>query len=226
MLSQSLTKSSGTKTIGFSIMTFNDMQRSLDEVVIIDLLHPDERTAFRISETVECVLRANDIKVRTFLCSSKNDVFESLKTALNEAHDRSFMLHFTAHGSSDGICNQHTIGTITWDELREPLTKINSALNGDLVVNMIACKGINGVKMDAILTREPPFFGLIGPTQNIQLETARDVCRQFYNKIVNNGEIIAAVTELIDQSNQPLIWAKSAQMLRLQVLGKIESKFI
>ena len=124
------------------------------------------------------------------------------------------MIHFTAHGCSSGIGNNSGLDLVTWSELRDPLAKINSALCGNLIVNMISCKGIEGLKIDDLMDPSDPFYALIGPTRSLGFDEARALCIMFYTKLLTNPEIPSIISEINTEFQENILWGRSSQILR------------
>ncbi len=199
-------------------MTFRNLDKEWDEVLILDLLSEQERKDHRISEDLVDALMAEGYGTRRTYCDSKSEVLAALEDAFLRTNERSFMIHFTAHGCTAGIGNNSGMELIQWQELRGPLTKINTAMNGDLIVNMIACKGIHGLKIDNLIDPESAYYALIGPMRDLTFKEARCVTQKFYGKLANNPQIPLVVKEIIQEEGL-LIWAKSSQELRGKTLS-------
>jgi hypothetical protein len=195
-------------------MAFRNLDREWDEVLIIDLLSDDERKQHKISESARELLARHGVHQLQMSCSLKAHVFEALNLALARAGSKSFIIQFTAHGSKFGIGNREDIAILTWEELRSPLSKINHVLNGDLIVNMIACNGIHGLKIDDLMDPASPFFALIGPTRKLRFAEAREICLKFYTKLLAQPQIPLVIKEIIEESNDATLWARSSQAIR------------
>ena len=200
-------------------MTFRNLDKEWDEVLIIDLLSDSERKNHRISEATGHSLATNGIPQLQMNCSLKRHVFEALNLALSRTQQNSFVIHFTAHGCKRGIGNNEGLDLVTWGELRQPLAKINAAFNGDLIVNMIACEGIHGLKIDDLMDPAAPFYALIGPTCKLGYSEARKVCLKFYTKLLTTTQIPLVVKEINAEANKRILWARSSQSMRNETIS-------
>jgi hypothetical protein len=196
---------------------FRNLDREWDEILIIDLLTDAERLGDRITETLCNLLKAVGIGYTRVNCDTREEVFDALKSAVERAKDKSFMIHFTAHGNESMIGNNSGLG-VSWQDLRGPLKLINEALNGDLVVNLLACKGFAGINIDDVLDPEAAFYAFIGPTRSLNGQEMRDVTTQFYTELMNDSMIPTVVGKVISHFDPklPIIWARSSQSRRNQ----------
>jgi hypothetical protein len=87
-------------------------------------------------------------------------------------------------------------------------------MNGDLVVNMIACQGIYGVKIQDLEDPNDPFFGIVGPTLKIEVDVAKRVCNRFYEKMLTGTEIPNIVAEVNRDEGRDVLWCHSSQLRR------------
>ena len=194
---------------------FRNLDREWDEILIIDLLTDEERASDRITETLCDLLKANAIGYTRENCETRQDVFSALESAALRAKYKSFMIHFTAHGNESMVGNNSGL-RVSWQELRSPLKLINDALNGDLVVNLLACKGFAGINIDDVLDPEAAFYALIGPTRTLNGQEMRAVTTQFYSELISDPMIPTAVGKVISHfgHKRPIIWARSSQSRR------------
>ncbi|MCG8599285.1 MAG: hypothetical protein MI807_04000 [Verrucomicrobiales bacterium] len=195
-------------------MAFRELDTEWDEVLIIDLLSNDERSQHKISTDLREFLGKNGIEQLQMNCSTNAHVDEALALALSRAKDKRFMIHFTAHGCETGIGNNDGISLVPWDTLKKPLTEINEALSGDLVINMIACKGLNALKIDDLVDPAHPYYALIGPTRDLSFEEAYRITQSFYKKLLVDAEMPRIVKEIIEEEGETIIFAQSAQARR------------
>ena len=195
-------------------MSFKELDRDLEEVIIVDLLSERERQDHEISSSIRKHLAANGINQLQLDCSTKEHVFEALRLARKRAESKSFLIHFTAHGYEDGIGNKVGMETIFWDELSQPLAEINTALNGGLILNMVACKGLHALKIDNLLVSEIPYYALVGPTKSLSFQEAGTISISFYSKLLSGIPIPTIVKEIIDEYGEVVLWTESSQARR------------
>ena len=195
-------------------MSFRALNRDIEEVVIIDLLPEKERNDWRISEDLRTHLAGLGVPQFQLSCYSKKHVFEALDWCLARLKKTNFVLHFSAHGNTDGIGLKATNEFIAWSELSGGLRKINHQMNGDLIVNMIACQGIYGVKIQDLQDPHEPFFGLVGPTIKIAVDVAKVVSNNFYEKMLAGSEIPIIVGDINQAQGSSVLWCQSSQLRR------------
>jgi len=195
-------------------MSFRALNKDIEEVLIIDLLPEDERKAWQISDDVRIHLHSLGVPQLQMSCFYKKHVFQALDNCLARLKDANFILQFTAHGNTDGLGVKSTNEFIAWAELRDALQKINRGMNGDLIVNMIACQGIEGVKVQDLDNPEDPFFGIVGPLIKIDPSLAKTVCKRFYEKMLSAVEIPRIVADINTEQKQQVLWCHSAQLRR------------
>lgn len=195
-------------------MSFRALNREFDEVVIIDLLPPHERQQWHLSEDLRDWLAERGVNQVQVSCYTKRHVFDALDWSFNRLSHKNFILHFTAHGNTQGIGLKRTNEFISWDELRKPLQRLNQALDGDLIINMTACKGFHGTQIQSLEDANKPFFGLVGPTKDIAPEAARKASEQFYDGILDGGDIPKIVQDINAAAGDQIVWCRSSQFIR------------
>jgi hypothetical protein len=202
-------------------MSFKALDREFEEVVIIDLLPEGERQSWRISEELRQHLAQLGIPQMQLSCFHKKHVFQALDWCLDRLKGSSFVLQFTAHGNDQGVGMKATSEFIKWEELREPFQKINRGLQGELVVNMIACQGIEGVGIQTLEDPLDPFFGIVGPQIKIEVSEAKTVCNQFYEKLRDGIEIPYIVRDINVSLKKDVLWCHAAQRRRQKSGGSL-----
>jgi len=195
-------------------MTFRALNTEFDEVVIIDLLPESERIRWRITEDLEKDLTSLRFPQYTISCASKKDVFDAFEWCVKHVKEKNFILQFTAHGNQSGIGLKATSEFIAWKELRPGLTQLNSAMSGNLILNMVACKGIYGTDIQLLEDPADPFFGIVGPLHNIEVAQAKRVSTAFYKEMVTATEIPSIVAGINKAEGSNVLWCISSQMRR------------
>ena len=90
-------------------------------------------------------------------CETKAEVIAAIARATERAQDSGMspVLHLEAHGGNEGLGGpdgKNGKEFLTWDELTEPLQKLNLATRCNLVVVVAACIGFAGIQ---VLRRGP-----------------------------------------------------------------------
>lgn len=119
-----------------------------------------------------------------FECSSKLEVISSIERATNLAKNSGMIpvLHLEAHGDETclgGPDDSGGVELLTWDELTQPLQRLNLATCCNLVVVVAACIGFAGIKA---LVRGPraPAIALVGPDAPIMTSSLLSATKEFY----------------------------------------------
>ncbi len=119
-------------------------------------------------------------------CKSKADCLAAIERATVRAQQSGMMpvLHLEAHGNENGLEGPDGLGGsefLTWEELTDPLQRLNLATGCNLVVLMAACTGFAGVKA---FSRGPraPAVALVGPTDQIMAGDLLRGTKEFYTR--------------------------------------------
>lgn len=168
-----------------------------DYVAIVDGLNSEERDRYRISDKLKMVFNKENL----ILQCNYVDSLHCLKTSLLHLFikaDRGdkFIIHFVSHGNEVGVkvgCN-----FVTWATLGPMLEKINNKMKERLIVNMSTCRGLHGIKMST-LTKNRPFFGLIGAKRDLKIGQAIKANKLFYRHVAN-GMPIQKVVPMINKN--------------------------
>jgi len=195
-------------------MSFRALDIDFEEVIIIDLLSEAERRKFQISEDLRSDLAALGIPQFHLSCYNKDHVFQALNWSADRLRTANFVLHFTAHGNKDGIGLKATNEFIPWQELRGSLQNLNKKMEGNLIVNMMACKGISGVSIQSFEDPAEPFFGIIGPVKDIDIFRAKAIGKTFYEKMLNGIQIPTIVLGINNAEGETVLWCNSSQLRR------------
>lgn len=119
-------------------------------------------------------------------CKSKADVVAAIERAAVRAHRSHIipLLHLEAHGDEIGLGGPDGLGgsdRLAWDELADPLQRLNLATACNLVVFVAACTGFAGIKA---FFRGPraPAVALVGPTDRIVEGHLLRGTKEFYRR--------------------------------------------
>lgn len=119
-------------------------------------------------------------------CAPKNEVLSSIERATKIAEKSGMIpvLHLEAHGNE--MClglpdSNGGVEILTWDELTEPLQRLNLATRCNLVLVLAACIGFAGIKA---FVRGPraPAVALIGPSAPIMSGNLFSWTKEFYKR--------------------------------------------
>jgi hypothetical protein len=135
-------------------------------------------------------------------CRSEADVIEAIERATVRARQSGMIpvLHIEAHGDEVGLGGPHTggsAGLITWDELADPLQRLNLMTRCNLGVFVAACTGFAAIMT---FTRGPraPAAWLVGPddtvTQADLLRGTKEFYRRWIDKVPRLSDIAASAS--------------------------------
>jgi hypothetical protein len=147
---------------------------------IIEWLPPNEqRTGKLLHEWMQVHTRGWSIYEP---CVCKDDVLFSIEraTSLAEKSGMIPVLHLESHGSEMCLGLPEGIEVLSWDELTEPLQRLNLVTRCNLVLVVAACIGFAGIKA---FRRGPraPAVALIGPSAQITSGNLLSWTKEFYN---------------------------------------------
>lgn len=135
---------------------------------------------------------------------------------------RAPVLHIEAHGLPDGSGLQTASGeTLTWLDLKEPLTVINVLCRLNLLVLLSACDG-EGLTHVIQLTDRAPLWGLIGPSRSVSAGEIEDGNLAFYKTLLSTrdgGTAWRAMNETATRGDRPFRFRGAATMFRLIMQG-------
>ncbi len=123
-------------------------------------------------------------------------------TAEVEQQDAVPILQIEMHGWEDksGLAFPDD-STLRWQDLSDPLARLNRATDFNLLVCMSACFG--GHSLSFVRPNGPsPCFGLIGPTHTVSPSELLGGFRSFYRELIVTRDVNAALTKLHSLSLQ------------------------
>ncbi|HEY3295647.1 MAG TPA: hypothetical protein VGL38_09415 [bacterium] len=181
-----------------------------DFVAIIDLLPDEDRERFDLSGMIKSLFEHESISCRRFDCANISAFENAVSRLTCSAQSEKFFIHVVGHGSEDGI-GIGEFDFLTWSELRKALVPMNELMSGSLILNMTTCRGIHAVKSVSIGDTTYPFFGLIGPKDDLGVADAIDINMRLYRKWIAGGSINEIVRAVNAELNQDIIYCISAE---------------
>lgn len=125
-------------------------------------------------------------------------------------------LHLSAHGNPEGILLTDR-SFIRWNELKRIIRPINNALNGGLCIGISSCSGFNACRMAMDSDLRLPFFGLVGPTNEIPFSDVAIAFVTFYYRLLKKRstgvDAIMAMKIASKNNNFGIILASQARGL-------------
>lgn len=169
-------------------------------VWIIEWLHPqDQMTGKLLHDWLQERRPRWSAYVR---CNTKVDVLAAIERATVRAQQSRMipLLHLEAHGDEVGLGGPDGIGgsqLLTWDELTDPLQRLNLTTACNLVVLVAACTGFAGIKA---FHRGPhaPAVALVGPdgpvTEGNLLKGTKEFYRRWFDDDPRLTEVVASAS--------------------------------
>jgi len=168
-----------------------------DQIFIIDCLTEEQFNDWGISQDLMQHLADNGIQQATSICRNKKLVIATLQHLVKlAASGTKFCLHIVSHGDENGLWIETSNEDITWNEFRDYLKNINSSMGGTLTVNMTSCLGLHGIKIVDEKSVVLPFFGLIGYSEDLEVDRGKEINNLFYKKLLDGKQINEAVDEI------------------------------
>tara|TARA_B100000959_G_C14990065_1_gene627456 strand:- start:2482 stop:3324 length:843 start_codon:yes stop_codon:yes gene_type:complete len=160
-------------------------------VVIQSLGENDFHTGIKLHEDIDVLNVAYDkgLKVEFVDVLDKVGLIKCLEDQIVDAQVSGFrpLLHIEAHGSAekDGLVLKN--GFISWQELKEPLTKLNELTKCHLIVVFAACYGAHFLSCLSVIDRAP-CWAAIGPKKTLSAESILSSFTAFYREILETGK--------------------------------------
>lgn len=196
--------------------TLKRLEVEYDFVAIIDGLPSVEREKWKISSNLTRFLDSQGIERKLLLCEDRRMFDEKMKCleALAKA-GKKFCLHIVCHGNKEGIAiNKSPTEMIEWEVFSERLQTINESMEQNLIINLTSCYGLHGIKIVNENSTINPFFGLVGPSQEIEFRRAIEINELYYSLQLNEREIQEIVREINKKYKEELIYCISADGYR------------
>lgn len=177
-------------------MTLN-LDVEYDQIFIIDCLTEDQYNNWKISQDLKQYLADNGIQQTASICRNKKLVIATLQHLVRlAAGGTKFCLHIVSHGDENGLWIESTDEDVSWKEFRNFLKNINLSMGGTLTVNMTSCLGLHGIKIVDEKSSMLPFFGLIGYSEDLEVDRGKEINNLFYKKLLDGKQINVAVDEI------------------------------
>jgi hypothetical protein len=183
-----------------------------DQVFIIDALPEDEYNKFTISQELMQFLADCGIEQMTSICRNRQLIIATLEHLTKLAKDGTkFCLHIVSHGSEKGLWIKSTDEEFLWSEFRSFLNRINQSMGGTLTVNMTSCFGLHGIKIVDEKLKSHPFFGLIGYSEELDVNLGKDINHRFYKKLADGKQVPQVIDEIKNELNDNKLFCISSQ---------------
>ena len=186
---------------------------SYDIIIIIDCLPEDEYIKYEISQDLKSFFNIEKFPNKIFRCKSKKELISSLVSCVQYVHskNKNIIIHFISHGNKSGIGIKSTKELIEWDEFRQLLRNINTKMNGNLVINITSCFGLNAIKINNEADETPAFFGLIGYSKRLKASKGKEINRLFYGKMLEGKQVNVSVEEVKLETSDGNLYCMSSR---------------
>ena len=136
-------------------------------------------------------------------CNSKADVLAAIERATVRAQQSRIVpvLHLEAHGDVEGLEGPRGADgaeVLSWNELADPLQRLNLATGCNLVVFVAACTGFAGIKAFCRGPRAPA-VALVGPTSPLTDSEILNGTKEFYRRWRDDD---AQLTEIVASTSR------------------------
>uniref|UniRef100_UPI004057C7CC hypothetical protein n=1 Tax=Candidatus Electronema sp. TaxID=2698783 RepID=UPI004057C7CC len=153
-------------------------------------------------------------------CSSKDEVLAAIERAATDAEHHGIipLIHLEAHGSTKGLSDREKgVNGLTWDELTNPLQRLNIATRFNLIVLIAACQGYAGILTFVKALKESrltaPALVIAGPYDDLKPKQVLDSTQEFYRRLSDqptnfDDAIVSASNEVnckIDRTIFPVL---------------------
>lgn len=193
-----------------------NLDAEYDQVFFIDCLPENEYNEWKISQDLMKYLADNGVVQTSSICRTKKLVIATLHHLLRIAKSGTkFCLHIVSHGDKTGLWVKSTKEDVFWADFTKLLEQINNAMGGTLMVNMTSCLGLHGIKMVDENSENYPFFGLVGYSDDLEVDKGKEINKLFYKKIMDGKEVQEAVKELRDELKDDKLYCMSAQGFKI-----------
>jgi hypothetical protein len=170
-------------------------------IFIIQSLSPSERqTGNEIAQQVKyaCLRRALDPMEELINIEGRADFFELMsQIAELVEHGVRPYVHFEMHGSPLGLSlksGEHA----SWEELKEPIRRINIASENNLYVSLATCHGANFLDLYKGEFDKPcPFYGYIGATEVMDAFDFEVSFTSFFQALLTDDNITSGIEALM-----------------------------
>ncbi len=131
-------------------------------------------------------------------CRSKAEVLSALERVIQRAEQKNIVpiLHLEAHGNEEGLEGPDGKGGVErlrWDELTDPLQRLNLATRCNLLVFIAACVGFAGIKAFNVGPRVPA-VELVGPVSAVSESDLILATKEFYRRWMDPSPNLTDIT--------------------------------
>jgi hypothetical protein len=187
-----------------------------NQILFLDSLPTNESSmARRLYEDIETYAKfySPSPAVRYIRIENPGALVECLARATDRASQDDVlpMLHIECHGNEHGL--ELADGSfVNWVELKQPITDLNIATRLNLMVAVAACTG--GALINAVqISDRAPFWGLIGPTQELSASDLEKAFRALYLTLLSSKSPAKGVAAMNDASGAGLFLRTTSQGL-------------
>jgi hypothetical protein len=158
-------------------------------------------------------------------CKSKAGVFGAIERATIRAQQSKMIpvLHIEAHGDEVGLEGPDGTGgsaLITWDELTDPLQRLNLMTGCNLIVFVAACTGFAAIQT---FRRGPlaPAAALVGPDGRVTEANLLSGTKEFYRRWTDEHPNLDDIVASVSLETEPVVFGlESFAILAFEALAE------
>jgi hypothetical protein len=180
---------------------------NFSKIVIIQSLRTNDGfTGTKLHEDLEIINIFLDLGLEIELINvhKNHELFEALRKIEYQTRKDGLypLLHLEIHGNNDTTGLILSSGDcISWTDLIDPLTKINVACRLNLIVVLAVCYGAHLMQIIQP-SKRAPFWGIIGPTEEIKVGFILKSFYAFYRTLLETGNGSDAINALSKSSEK------------------------
>ncbi len=178
-----------------------------NEIYVIEALRDHDKIKTGQELYSDTLVRETDkhegLDAQLIIVSNPAELFDALEDIKKEVieNDVHPIIHIDTHGDEKGLQlpdNNH----VPWEKFREILTDINEGCKNNLFIVMSVCEGFHSFKIIQP-TDKTPFWGVIGPPNEISFENAQRQFPQFYRELLTSFDCNKAIEKLNEGISDP-----------------------
>lgn len=156
------------------------------------------------------------VNIRTF----EESIGQRLRASI-ESHRLPPILHFSAHGNSDGI--GLTSGEfLPWLDLQKLLEPMHKAFGTGLLICLSACEGAQGIQMAMTNGSERPFWALVSHRGAVSWSDCAVGYIAFYNLFFKGRSVSEAVTAMNAATGDTNFIVWSGEQIKRDWLNRVQ----
>lgn len=175
----------------------SNVEIKMNCVIVIESLDKPNSTKKLYREEIIGKCESRSITHKYFPVNNKAELINLLNNLAGNEERLFPLIHFATHGNVEGLKLKED--RITWEELREPITKLNIASKNNVVLNMAACSGAFSIGLYEAETA--PYHFMFGPQSDICEDDLENHLANFYKYYIDKPNLVEAFKFMKRQNN-------------------------